>query len=256
MAQEPFLVTELFEQKICNYTNAPYAVAVDNLSSAIYLCLMYEKEFGKIDPAVTKISIPNRTYPSVPCEIINAGFMVEFRQTDSEYLEGLYMLYPTNIIDSALIFTADMYVPEYTMCLSFSGAYKHLKLGKGGCILTDNEHQYEWLKKARNSGRSEVSYHDDNFEMVGKNSYLLPEISARGLVLMGQFYNPDGSKISNPPLRIKYPDLSKFKVYTKESEESKTKKYIDYLQKKLDGNFLSFKEWKNHRSRVENLNNR
>ena len=53
MAQQPFLVTELFEQRICDYTNSPYAVAVDNLSSAIYLCLIYEKEFGKIDPIIS-----------------------------------------------------------------------------------------------------------------------------------------------------------------------------------------------------------
>lgn len=256
MAQEPFLVTELFEQKICDYTNAPYAVAVDNLSSAIYLCLMYEKQFGKTDPDVSKIIIPNRTYPSVPCEIINAGYSVQFEQIETEYLEGSYQLKPTNIWDSALLFTSDMYQSNQTICLSFSGAYKNLKLGKGGCILTDNEYQYEWLKKARNSGRSEVSYHDDNFQMIGKNSYMLPEISARALVLMGQFYNPDGSKISNKPLTIKYPDLSKFKVYTKESETLKMKKYIDYLQEKLDGNFLEFNEWKNHRSRVESLNNK
>jgi dTDP-4-amino-4,6-dideoxygalactose transaminase len=231
MAQLPFKVTELFELEICKYTSSPYAVCVDSLSSALYLCLIYEKQFGKTNFINQKIKIPNRTYPSVPCEIINAGFMVEFKETDSEYLEGSYCLEPTNIWDSALLFSADMYIPNQTICLSFSGAFKNLKLGKGGCILTDNLHQYEWLKRARNSGRGECSYHEDDFSIIGKNCYLLPEISARALVLMSQFYDSEGNKIINKPLRIKYPDLSKYEVYKQESLLHKLYKEIENLKK-------------------------
>lgn len=36
------------------------------------------------------------------------------------------------------------------------GPYKHLKLGKGGTILTDNEEAYKWFKRARFSGRNEM----------------------------------------------------------------------------------------------------
>ena len=237
MAQLPFKVTENFEEEICKYTNSPFAVCVDSLSSALYLCLIYEKEFGKTDIFNQKITIPSRTYPSVPCEIINSGFMVDFKPCDSEYLEGSYRLEPTNIYDSALLFTADMYIPNQTICLSFSGAFKNLKLGKGGCILTDNLHQYEWLKRARNSGRGECSYHEDNFSIIGKNCYLLPEISARALVLMSQFYDSDGNKISNKPLRIKYPDLSKFDVYKKESLLHKLYKENKRLKEDLTNHF-------------------
>ena len=42
---------------------------------------------------------------------------------------------------------------------------------------------------------------------------MMPELAARGVLLMNQFYNLDGSKKSNPDLTLPYPDLSKFKVY-------------------------------------------
>jgi hypothetical protein len=41
----------------------------------------------------------------------------------------------------------------------------------------------------------------------------MPELSARGLLLMNQFYNPDGSKKHNEDLELPYPDLSKFNLW-------------------------------------------
>jgi hypothetical protein len=42
---------------------------------------------------------------------------------------------------------------------------------------------------------------------------MMPELAARGLLLMNQFYNIDGSKKQNADLELPYPDLSKFDVY-------------------------------------------
>jgi hypothetical protein len=42
---------------------------------------------------------------------------------------------------------------------------------------------------------------------------MMPELSARGLLMMNQFYNFDGSKKHNEDLELPYPDLSKFDVY-------------------------------------------
>jgi dTDP-4-amino-4,6-dideoxygalactose transaminase len=99
------------------------------------------------------------------------------------------------------------------MCLSFTGAHKHLKLSKGGAILTDDPAAYAWFKKARFSGRNECSYHDDEFTMLGWNFYMIPELAARGIQLMSQFYNQDGSKKDNADIELCYPDLSKYPVY-------------------------------------------
>jgi hypothetical protein len=49
--------------------------------------------------------------------------------------------------------------------------------------------------------------------MLGWNFYMMPELAARGLLMMSQFYNLDGSKKHNVDLELPYPDLSKFKVY-------------------------------------------
>jgi dTDP-4-amino-4,6-dideoxygalactose transaminase len=101
-----------------------------------------------------------------------------------------------------------MYIPGALMCLSFTGPYKTLKLGKGGAILTDNEEAYKWLKRARFSGRNECSYLEDTFDMLGWNFYMMPEIAARGLQLM------DGMPLHNEPISHRYPDLSLWPIFT------------------------------------------
>jgi dTDP-4-amino-4,6-dideoxygalactose transaminase len=222
-------ITADFEEALCKYTGAKYAVALDNASNALFLALYYERTGGgkwNLYVPSDEIIIPACTYPSVPCEIIHAGFKVKFlelhpdarrfEQTNSFYLKGAYQLSPTKVWDSALRFTHNMYIPDSHMCLSFTGPYKHLKLGKGGAILTDDEKAYKWFKKARFSGRDECSYHVDEFDrepVIGWNFYMMPEIAARGLLLMGQFYNQDGSARSNPDLELPYPDLRNFKLW-------------------------------------------
>jgi dTDP-4-amino-4,6-dideoxygalactose transaminase len=109
-----------------------------------------------------------------------------------------------------------MYVPNTHICLSFTGPYKHLKLSKGGAILTDDKDAYLWFKRARYSGRNECSYHDDNLDMLGWNFYMIPELATRGVLLMNQFYSYDGSKKHNEDLELPYPDLSEFPIYTKD----------------------------------------
>jgi dTDP-4-amino-4,6-dideoxygalactose transaminase len=200
-------ITNEFEKRIADYTGSPYAVALDNQSNGLFLALMYEKVAG------TTITIPERTYPSVPCEIIHAGAKVNFSPVDGTTLKGAYQLKPSRVWDSALRFTGDMYIPNTFMCISFTGPYKHFKLSKGGAILTDNEDAYAWFRRARYSGRRECSYHDDSFDMLGWNFYMMPELAARGLLLMNQFYNADGSKKQNDDLELPYPNLSKFEVY-------------------------------------------
>ena len=208
MANGIYKVTEEFEEQLADYTGARYAVTVDNASNALFLALKYENVEGK------EITIPSRTYPSVPCEIIHAGGKVKFEEVKGKTIKGAYQLKGTNVWDSALRFTADMYVPKSHMCVSFTGPYKHFKLSKGGAILTDNFEAYSWFKRARYSGRRECSYHDDHFDMLGWNFYMMPELAARGLLLMNQFYNMDGSKKENEDLELPYPDLSKYKIYT------------------------------------------
>jgi len=212
MANGIYKITEDFEKALGDYTGAPYVVTLDNMSNALFLALYYEKNVKKSIESDT-ITIPCRTYPSVPCEIIHAGLKVGFETVDDKTIKGMYQLKGSNVWDSALCFTADMYKPEQHICVSFTGPYKHFKLSKGGAILTDSLEAYHWFKRARYSGRRECSYHDDYLDMIGWNFYMMPELAARGLLLMNQFYNLDGSKKHNEDLALPYPDLSKFNIY-------------------------------------------
>jgi dTDP-4-amino-4,6-dideoxygalactose transaminase len=168
----PFKVVQMFEEEIANYCGSKYAVAVDSCSNALFLSCLYHK--------VQKVIIPQKTYLSVPQSIINAGGSVVLK--DLEW-SGNYYLEPYSIIDSALRFTSNMYIPETLMCLSFHFK-KHLPIGKGGAILTDDIAAYEWLKKMRYEGRSETSYWYDEIKFVGWNMYMTPSEAAIGLCLM------------------------------------------------------------------------
>jgi dTDP-4-amino-4,6-dideoxygalactose transaminase len=213
MANGIYKITEDFEKSLSDYTGAPYVVTLDNMSNGLFLALYYEHKIK--DRTEKIITIPSRTYPSVPCEIIHAGLKVEFEPVEGRTIKGAYQLKGSNVWDSALRFTADMYIPNTHMCISFTGPYKHFKLSKGGAILTDDYQSYLWFKRARYSGRRETSYHDDHFDMLGWNFYMMPELTARGMLLMNQFYNLDGTKKHNLDLELPYPDLSKYEIYQK-----------------------------------------
>ena len=218
MANGIYKITEDFEKALSDYTGSPYVVTLDNMSNALFLALYYEKNVKK-SISDNIIKIPCRTYPSVPCEIIHAGLKVDFEPVEGTTIKGMYQLKGSNVWDSALTFTADMYKPDQHICVSFTGPYKHFKLSKGGAILTDSLDAYHWFKRARYSGRRECSYHDDYFDMIGWNFYMMPELATRGLLLMNQFYNIDGSKKHNQDLELPYPDLSQFKIYTDNYEK-------------------------------------
>ena len=95
------------------------------------------------------------------------------------------------------------------MCLSFH-IKKHLKIGKGGMILTDNLDAVKWLKKAGYEGRSEgVRYQEDDIDMMGWNMYMTPIQAAHGLSLMQNYPKEVEDIPENPPYR----DLKQFELF-------------------------------------------
>ena len=117
MANGIYKITEDFEKALSDYAGSPYVVSLDNMSNALFLSLYYEKNVSKTITS-EEITIPSRTYPSVPCEIIHAGLKVEFEPVQGKTIKGAYQLKGSNVWDSALRFTADMYIPNTHMCLS------------------------------------------------------------------------------------------------------------------------------------------
>ena len=191
----------MFEEEIAEYTGAPYAVSVDSCTNALFLCCKFLN--------VTEVTIPSKTYLSVPQSIIHSGANVIFDKTEAtNNWQGVYQLKPYPIYDGAKRFTSDMYIPENFVCLSFH-IKKHLKIGKGGMILTDNAEAVKWFKKARYEGRGEKLYHEDMIDMLGWNMYMTPQQAAHGLALMQNIPkdNPDLGENNG------YRDLTEFPVF-------------------------------------------
>lgn len=200
--QNPYTIVAEFEERIAEWAGSKYAVAVESGTAALFLSLQYCKKKG----ILSWVEIPRFTYPGVPCSIIHAGGKVRFT---NEKWEGVYELKPYGIIDGALRFKKGMYKGGLH-CLSFH-VKKHLPIGRGGMILTDDKDAYEWFKKARFDGRNPVPLQEDNFTMLGWNMYLQPADAARGIQLFEVMRDKD-----IPDLKVedqKYPDLSKFKIY-------------------------------------------
>ena len=196
--------TREFERLLCQYTGAKFAVAVDNCCNTLFLCLRYFAQ----QEIPGEIRIPSHTYIGVPYAIKAAGFF-PIGEESPEYLQGEYQLKPFPVWDSALRFTGGMYQKGQFQCLSFTGPYKHLKIQKGGAILHDNEDADTWLRRARFSGRGEVSYHDDTFtHPEGYNYYLPAMLSTLGVHLMG------GMAQHNQDLRLPYPDWTQHPAFS------------------------------------------
>ena len=101
---------------------------------------------------------------------------------------GSYRLEPFPVVDGAVRFTAGMYEPGTLHCLSFHRR-KHLPIGKGGMILTDDAEAARWLRLVRYNGRRmDMPYSKqcelNEFEVVGWNMYMTPEAAATGVQLL------------------------------------------------------------------------
>lgn len=195
----PYKVVKMFEEEIAHYTGAPYAVSVDSCTNALMLACKY------LD--VKEVTIPSKTYLSVPQTIIHAGGTPIFDSSANDW-KGIYQLKPYPIYDAAKRFTSNMYIPGTFMCLSFH-IKKILKISKGGMILTDNKEAVEWFKTARYEGRHEKLYHDDDINFNGWNMYMTPQEAAHGLALMQNMdlHNTDLGENNG------YRDLTEFTLF-------------------------------------------
>jgi dTDP-4-amino-4,6-dideoxygalactose transaminase len=190
-----FEAVEQFEEALAEWCGSAHAVAVESCSAALLLCC---EHIG-----VEEVTIPKRTYPSVPAAIIHAGGTVKFGR---EWWSGTYRLEPYNITDAALRFRKGMYEGGL-MCLSFH-AKKHLAIGRGGMVLTDSCVAAKWLRYMRFDGRAAEPL-GGKLHCLGWNAYMTPEQAARGLQLFDTIKDK-----ALPDLDVKkqdYPDLSKYR---------------------------------------------
>ena len=197
-----FEVVTTFEKKISEFFGSPYAVAVDSCTHGLELCLRHTNE--------TKINVPKRTYLSVPFLAEKIGLKREWRDDNWE------RYYTINhgdkrIIDAAVLWEKNSYIPNTFMCISFQ-YQKHLSLGRGGVILMDNESDYISLKKMSYDGRlPNIPWRDQDIDTVGFHYYMTPETAQLGL-------NKLQMSIDTPPRQwvvTDWPDLTEMQIFKK-----------------------------------------
>lgn len=199
-----FDIIKMFEDKISKYTGAPYVTVTDCCTHALELSFRYLQTKVKID----KVSLPAYTYLSVPMMLEKLD--IHYELTDHDW-QGYYKLEPTNVIDMAIRFTKDCYVPGSFSCVSF-GNKKVLRILRGGAIMTDNKEAHEWLQKARYDGRdiNNVPWHKQRSFDTGYHYNLCVEDCARGIILMDELAKGGQTNAdSMTNAKLSYPDLSK-----------------------------------------------
>jgi dTDP-4-amino-4,6-dideoxygalactose transaminase len=165
-----FETIEEFESKIANFYHAPYAVSTDCCTHAIELCLR-ATDFNDI-------TLPTHTYASIPMTLIKLGLRWSWRQ---DPWHDFYYLGNTNIIDGAVYWKKDGYIPGTMIALSFHFK-KHLSTVKGGMILLDDYDLYNQLKRTSYDGRDRSTpWRQQNIETMGYHYYMSPETAQIGL---------------------------------------------------------------------------
>jgi len=197
-----FQVVRDFERAVSEYTGAPFAVAVNSCTNALFLCLQWYKQAGRLPEA---IEIPKLTYVSVPMQIMHAGAGIKFRD---EQWTGVYQLAPLPVWDAARRFTSAMYDSGQFMCVSFHVS-KTLGVDQGGAILHDDPRADEWFRRARFDGRTEgVAPKKDKFNHLGWHHYISPPLAAQGLWRLSHL-----PKINKDLPNDDYPDLSEIPLF-------------------------------------------
>ena len=191
-------ITE-FENKIAKFFGSPYAVAVDCCTHGIELCLRYKN--------IKKIEVPKRTYISIP-------FLANKLNIDLEWKDEIWTNYyylTNDIIDAAVLWGSNSYIPKTFMNISFQFR-KHLALGRGGVILTDDKKAALDLKKMSYDGRDPtIPWREQNIKSMGYHYYMTPETAQLGLDKL------EDSIKTKPRLWMinDWPDLTQMDVFKK-----------------------------------------
>jgi dTDP-4-amino-4,6-dideoxygalactose transaminase len=164
-----FETVKEFENEIAKFYNAPYAIATDSCTHGVELCLRYFE--------AKEINVPKRTYLSIP--FLAHKLNIKLNWKDENWTDYYYLT--NNIIDAAVLWKEGSYTPGTFMSVSFQ-YQKHLSLGRGGIILTDNQEVAIQLKKMSYDGRNpDKLWRDQNINTIGYHYYMTPETAQLGL---------------------------------------------------------------------------
>ncbi len=189
-------VTE-FENQIADFFGAPYAVAVDSCTHGIELCLRYT--------LADHIVVPKNTYISVP--FLANKLWIDLFWKDEDWVDYYYLT--DKVIDAAVLWKPNSYVPGTYMNLSFQ-YQKHLSLGRGGLILTDDRESAEILKRMSYDGRlPNIPWREQDIQMHGYHYYMTPETAQLGLEKLPQAKNTIPKQWTTKD----WPDLTQMSIF-------------------------------------------
>jgi dTDP-4-amino-4,6-dideoxygalactose transaminase len=189
-------ITE-FEQKIADFFGAKHAIAVDSCTHGIEISLRYTN--------AKYINCPKRTYLSIP--FLAKKLNISLNWKDENWIDYYYLT--DNIVDAAVLWKKNSYISNTFMSISFQ-YQKHLSLGRGGMILTDNSEAAYVLKKMSYDGRSpNTPWRDQNIDCVGYHYYMTPETALLGIEKFNK-------AISTQPKQwtvTDWPDLTQMEIF-------------------------------------------
>tara|TARA_Y100000592_G_scaffold91770_1_gene152387 strand:+ start:805 stop:1401 length:597 start_codon:yes stop_codon:yes gene_type:complete len=190
-----------FESLVSSWFGAKYGIAVDSCTHGIELCLRYKN--------VKKLSIPKRTYLSIPFLSHKLNIPLEWR--DEEW-NNYYEISNSGIYDAAVLWKEMSYIPNTMMCLSFQ-FQKHLSLGRGGMILLDDLEASRTLSRMVYDGRIpnvpwKEQYND--IETIGYHYYMTPETAQLGIKKFNDALYKEPRKWTIDD----WPDLSTMRIFS------------------------------------------
>jgi dTDP-4-amino-4,6-dideoxygalactose transaminase len=190
------IVTE-FENELANFFGSPYAVAIDCCTHGVELCLRYTKS--------KSIKVPKRTYLSIP--FLSHKLNIELKWKDENWKDYYYIT--DKVIDAAVLWEKDSYIPGTFMNISFQ-FQKHLSLGRGGVILTDDKKAAIQLKKMTYDGRlPDVPWRNQNINTIGYHYYMTPETAKLGL----SYFDEAVKQKPRQWVITDWPDLTKMDIF-------------------------------------------
>lgn len=194
-----FETVNKFEEEIAKFFGSPYGIAVDSCTHGIELSLRYNY--------VKSIMVPKHTYISIP--FLSTKLNLGLNWTDQKWKDFYYVSY--SVIDAAVLWKPNSYVPNTFMSISFQ-YQKHLSLGRGGMILTDNKDAAIQLKKMSYDGRlPNIPWREQNIDTIGYHYYMTPETAQMGLDKLS-------TAITTQPRQWDindWPDLTKMEIFKK-----------------------------------------
>lgn len=194
-----FNVITKFEKEVAKFFGAPYAIAVDSCTHGVELALRYTN--------VDYIRVPNRTYLSIP--FLANKLSIDLFWKDENWTDYYYLT--NQVIDAAVLWKPNSYIPGTFMGISFQ-YQKHLSLGRGGVILTDNKEAATQLKKMSYDGRlPNIPWREQNIDTIGYHYYMTPETAQKGLDKLSEATQT----IPRQWVITDWPDLTQMKIFKK-----------------------------------------